>query len=359
MRLRCPACPGRSPGDDLDRAGAPATDRAEQYRAALRVPVQVGGDLGDRQTHLGNPPHGQTQPLGQVSRTPAHVALASFTASHSTSSRSSPVTGSARRHRAHLTTETVVPLTSVVRSNSSTSRRARPDPPRPLPELKPSVIAAPRRRSRSGVGEDGANAPPAVVLDRLDGDGPGPTVHERVAGELTGRGDHLGLLHQRQLAPMASDRTSWRTRTTSSELWIGSTPAEPEVITNRHPRRVATGVEPVERLSLIVVAGQAALSGEPAQDRQTLLQVQSRADAVEGEKSSTRVMATASRMPTTTVSASSTRESAAVVANNLPMNESTISTAEMSIATPRAPVAHEPFGQNLLQSQHEWSCRST
>src|SRR5262249_26973243 len=55
--------------------------------------------------------------------------------------------------------------------------------------------------------------------------------------------------------------------------------------------------------------------------------------------SSTRVMATAGRIPTTTVSASRTRDIAAMFPSMRPMNESTISSAEISIKTPRAPVA--------------------
>ncbi len=54
--------------------------------------------------------------------------------------------------------------------------------------------------------------------------------------------------------------------------------------------------------------------------------------------SSTRVMATAGRMPTTTVSASSTRDMPAMLPIMRPMNESTMSSAEMSIRTPRASV---------------------
>jgi hypothetical protein len=48
-------------------------------------------------------------------------------------------------------------------------------------------------------------------------------------------------------------------------------------------------------------------------------------------------MATAGRMPTTTVCASSTREMAEILAIMRPMNESTISSAEISISTPLAP----------------------
>src|SRR5262249_42169173 len=55
--------------------------------------------------------------------------------------------------------------------------------------------------------------------------------------------------------------------------------------------------------------------------------------------SSTSVMATAGRIPTTTVRASSTRAIAAMFASMRPMNESTISSAEMSISTPRACVS--------------------
>jgi hypothetical protein len=52
--------------------------------------------------------------------------------------------------------------------------------------------------------------------------------------------------------------------------------------------------------------------------------------------SSTSVMATAGCMPTTTVSASSTRAMAAMLPSIRPMKESTISSAEMSISTARA-----------------------
>ena len=52
--------------------------------------------------------------------------------------------------------------------------------------------------------------------------------------------------------------------------------------------------------------------------------------------SSTSVIATAGRMPTTTVSASSTRDIAAMLPSIRPMNESTISSAEMSMSTPCA-----------------------
>ena len=69
--------------------------------------------------------------------------------------------------------------------------------------------------------------------------------------------------------------------------------------------------------------------------------------------SSTSVIATAGRMPTTTVSASSTRDIAAMFPSMRPMNESTISSAEMSISTPRAPVAAIRVGQIVLQLHRE------
>lgn len=55
--------------------------------------------------------------------------------------------------------------------------------------------------------------------------------------------------------------------------------------------------------------------------------------------SSTRVIATAGCMPTTTVLASITAASPEMVLIMRPMKESTISSAEMSISTPRAEVA--------------------
>ena len=60
--------------------------------------------------------------------------------------------------------------------------------------------------------------------------------------------------------------------------------------------------------------------------------------------SSTSVIATAGRMPTTTVSASSTRDICAMFASIRPMNESTTSSDEMSISTPLGfgPGDHRP-----------------
>ena len=60
---------------------------------------------------------------------------------------------------------------------------------------------------------------------------------------------------------------------------------------------------------------------------------------VSDSPSSTKVIATAGRMPTTTVSASSSRDTAAMLSSIRPMKESTISSPEMSIITPLAEVA--------------------
>ena len=64
-------------------------------------------------------------------------------------------------------------------------------------------------------------------------------------------------------------------------------------------------------------------------------------------------MATAGRMPTTTVWASSTRDIPAMLPIIRPMNESTMSSAEMSIKTPRAPVVDDPAGQVVLQRHRQ------
>src|SRR4051794_8779199 len=69
--------------------------------------------------------------------------------------------------------------------------------------------------------------------------------------------------------------------------------------------------------------------------------------------SSTSVMATAGRMPTTTVSASSTREIEAMVARVRPTNESTMSSALMSMITPWQPV------DTIRSARSSCNCRAT
>ena len=75
--------------------------------------------------------------------------------------------------------------------------------------------------------------------------------------------------------------------------------------------------------------------------------------------SSTSVIATAGRMPTTTVRASSTRAMAAMLASMRPMNESTISSAEMSISTPLRARRGDPrrSGRPAASSRAGRACR--
>jgi hypothetical protein len=75
--------------------------------------------------------------------------------------------------------------------------------------------------------------------------------------------------------------------------------------------------------------------------------------------SSTKVMATAGRMPVTTVSASSTLAMAAMFAIMRPMNESTMSSAEMSIRTPAAPVERIWVMRSSCSARASRSCMST
>src|SRR2546421_3261059 len=75
--------------------------------------------------------------------------------------------------------------------------------------------------------------------------------------------------------------------------------------------------------------------------------------------SSTSVMATAGRMPTTTVAASSTLDMAAMLASMRPMNESTISSDEMSISTPRARLLTIWLVRSSCRVSASLSCMST
>ena len=74
---------------------------------------------------------------------------------------------------------------------------------------------------------------------------------------------------------------------------------------------------------------------------------------VSDSPSSTSVIATAGRMPTTTVSASRMRDIAAILSSMRPMKLSTISSAEMSISTPRASCATILAGQIVLQRRRQ------
>src|SRR5499425_1346349 len=75
--------------------------------------------------------------------------------------------------------------------------------------------------------------------------------------------------------------------------------------------------------------------------------------------SSTSVMATAGRMPTTTVSASSTRAIAAMVPSMRPMKESTTSRAEMSMRTARARALTMRSARSSCNVMARRSCMST
>ena len=74
---------------------------------------------------------------------------------------------------------------------------------------------------------------------------------------------------------------------------------------------------------------------------------------VSAKPSSTSVIATAGRMPTTTVTASSTRDIAAMLFSMRPMKESTISSADMSISTPARAIGHDPLRQIVLQRHRQ------
>jgi hypothetical protein len=75
--------------------------------------------------------------------------------------------------------------------------------------------------------------------------------------------------------------------------------------------------------------------------------------------SSTSVIATDGRMPTTTVLASRTRAMPAMYASVRPMNESTTSSALMSIRTPRARVSDTRVVRSSCSVIASRSCMST
>src|SRR3954466_8927210 len=75
--------------------------------------------------------------------------------------------------------------------------------------------------------------------------------------------------------------------------------------------------------------------------------------------SSTSVIATAGCMPTTTVVASMMREMPEMPASMRPTNASTISSAEMSISTPLAPLVEILLARSSCRASAIWSCMST
>src|SRR6185437_13944715 len=162
------------------------------------------------------------------------------------------------------------------------------------------------RDARALVGEADPDAALAERRrDHLDPGQAAAAVYQGVAGQLAGCRHHLGLVHQGQaslgryhphLLPNADDVVSGPDR---------------QLI---HQARPFSSSRPFSAFSAVRT---------PRRDR----------------PSSVSVIATAGRMPTRTVSASNSREIDPIMASIRPMKESTISTAVMSMITPRAPVA--------------------
>ena len=173
-------------------------------------------------------------------------------------------------------------------------------------------------------------APPLALLHDLDPDLPASGVDQRVAGQLAGRGHHLGLVDEGEAATStAAVRTCWRTTTTSRVAVVMGCRLASAAGTSRpaRSRRGPAGAMPFSRSRAVRT---------PPSER----------------PSSTRVIATAGRMPTTTVSASSIREISAMVASMRPMKESTISTAVMSMMHSAGAGRDDLLGQVLLEREH-------
>ena len=137
--------------------------------------------------------------------------------------------------------------------------------------------------------------PRARRRHRLDARLAAAAVVERVARELAGGGDHLGLVDQAEARPRPrSARTAWRTRTTSSRR------LDRDVVSrHRHRRRLPVRFAHGRRSGPCRARRSSAVR-TPGSDR----------------PSSTSVIATAGRMPTTTVSASRMRDIAAMLAEH-------------------------------------------
>src|SRR5690606_4774193 len=146
------------------------------------------------------------------------------------------------------------------------------------------------------------------VLDHAPVHRPAAAVDHGVARQLAGGGDQLGLVDQAQAAGhrrlaggLAGEHHVLLGADRQLPCAAHSTPA-PACRSRRMPRATSSaGLTPVRF-----------------------------------RPSSTRVIATAGCMPTTTVRASITAASAEMVAIMRPMKESTMSSAEISISTPRA-----------------------
>ena len=157
-------------------------------------------------------------------------------------------------------------------------------------------------------------------------------VNQRVARNLARRGDHLRLIDQANPSSARHLRTCCRTATISA-------------------RSLRIGI----RVRLI--AWHAHTSSIRGERRAQQVHARSTFSAVRtpcsDSPSSTSVIATDGCIPTTTVSASSTRDIAAMLPSMRPMNESTISSDEMSISTPLAAVSAISFGEVFLQRQRQ------
>src|SRR6185312_7042555 len=200
--------------------------------------------------------------------------------------------------------------------------------------------------ARALVDERQAQAPARALGERLDLDLAAAAVDHGVARELARGRDDLGLVHQAEPDGL---------RLLAQEL-----PCPHDVLRRAHRELDA--------------AGGGALRG-PSRDHRD---VQARTSSSRrcssampfstfsavctpssGRPSSTRVIATDGCIPTTTVCASSTRAIAEMFAIMRPMNESTTSSAEMSIRTPRER-SFEIFAvRSSCSVRASWSCMST
>src|SRR6185312_5333491 len=166
--------------------------------------------------------------------------------------------------------------------------------------------------------------PPVRRLDHFDPGHTAAAVHQRVPRELA-RGRHqLGLVYERQpvfrrrAADLLADADDVVSR------------LDRQLIHQDFPFRIS---RPFSALSAVRT---------PLRD----------------SPSSVSVIATAGRMPTMTVSASNSLDIEPIMVSIRPMNESTISTAVMSMITPRAPVTASSSARASWSRTTLSSCRS-
>src|SRR4030095_615512 len=181
-------------------------------------------------------------------------------------------------------------------------------PPGALPVLQTGVHFS---DPRSLVLEGEAQPDPLALRRRVCTHRAAAAVIHGVARQLTGRRHDLRLVHQ----------------------------AEPQLDRQR-PHQLADQHDVLRRphRSRLLVRHDAPFGAPWSEVRSSSIPLSTfRAVRTPGSESpsSTSVMATAGCMPTTTVSASSTRDMAAMLPIMRPMNESTTSSEEMSMSTPR------------------------